>query len=170
MPHDRLESWHDKPLRDLAAQLRTDETQGLTPQEAAERLQHWGPNALRTGKAISPLAILAGQFRSLVIWVLIGAAVVSAALGEFADGIAILAIVLLNAIIGFFQEYRAERAAAALARLTAPRAKVVRSGQAAVIAAAGLSPAMSCSSKRAIWSRLMHGCLTPRHCVRMKHP
>jgi Ca2+-transporting ATPase len=84
-----------------------------------------GPNDLRQGKTISPLAILAGQFRSLVIWVLSGAVLVSGALGELADGVAILAIVLLNAIIGFFQEYRAEQAVAALARLAAPRARVV---------------------------------------------
>jgi Ca2+-transporting ATPase len=71
-----------------------------------------------------------------VIWVLIGAALVSAALGEVVDGIAILTIVALNAVLGFFQEYRAERAVAALARLTAPRARVVRGGHAAVIAAA----------------------------------
>src|SRR5262249_6420916 len=85
---------------------------------------------------VSPLTILASQFSSLVIWVLIGAAIVSGMLGEMVDGIAIIAIVLLNALVGFFQEYRAERAAAALARLTAPRAKVVRDGQATVIAAA----------------------------------
>jgi Ca2+-transporting ATPase len=109
---------------------------GLSTREAAERLAHDGPNELRKGEAISPLAILAGQFSSLVIWILIGAAIVSGILGETIDGIAILAIVLLNALVGFLQEYRAERAAAALARLTAPRAKVVRDGQARVIAAA----------------------------------
>ena len=67
---------------------------------------------------------------------LIGAALVSVALGEVVDGVAILAIVVLNAVIGFFQEYRAEQAVAALARLTAPRARVVRDGHAEVIAAA----------------------------------
>ena len=70
-----------------------------------------------------------------MIWVLIGAAVVAVALGEVVDGLAILAIVVLNAVIGFVQEYRAERAVAALARLTAPRARVVRSGRADSIAA-----------------------------------
>lgn len=138
MPHDTR--WHDQSIPELTTQLTTDVTQGLTPQEAAARLQQWGPNELRKGKTISPLAILAGQFRSLVIWVLIGAALVSGALGELADGMAILAILLLNAIIGFFQEYRAEQSVAALARLAAPRARVVRGGHAEVIAAAEIVP------------------------------
>ena len=133
-------SWHDKKIEELVVQLATDVHHGLSPQDATERLAKAGPNELRKGEAISPLAILAAQFRSLVIWVLIGAAVVSAMLGEFVDGIAIIAIVLLNAVIGFFQEYRAERAAAALARMTAPRATVVRGGQATVIAAAEVVP------------------------------
>jgi len=115
-----LEHWHTLSVDALATQLTTDPLRGLALQEAATRLASTGPNELRKGEAISPLAILAAQFRSLVIWVLIVAALVSVLLGELADGIAIITIVLLNAIIGFFQEYRAERAAAALARLTAP--------------------------------------------------
>ena len=138
MPHDTR--WHDQSIPELTTQLTTDVTQGLTPQEAAARLQQVGPNELRKGKPISPLAILVGQFRSLVIWVLIGAALVSGALGELADGMAILAILLLNAIIGFFQEYRAEQSVAALARLAAPKARVVRGGHAEVIAAAEIVP------------------------------
>lgn len=133
-------SWSDTDIDALAAQMNTDPLRGLSPYEAAARLARDGANVLRKEESSSLWTILIGQFRSLVIWVLIGAAVVSAALGEFVDGIAIIAIVLLNALIGFFQEYRAERAAAALARLTAPRAKVVRGGQAAVIAASEVVP------------------------------
>ena len=106
------ESWHDKAIDEIATRLATDMVHGLSAPEAVERLAKTGPNELRRGEAISPLAILAGQFRSLVIWVLIGAALVSTALGELIDGLAIIAIVLLNALIGFFQEYRAERAPA----------------------------------------------------------
>src|SRR5215470_3484234 len=120
MPSNAGGGWHDKSIAALAAQLNTDVHHGLTPIEAVQRLQQWGRNELRSGPAVTPLALLAGQFRSLVIWVLIGAALVSVVLGEVVDGVAILAIVLVNAGIGFFQEYRAERAVAALARLTAP--------------------------------------------------
>lgn len=132
--------WHAQVIDELLVRLGTNTQRGLSAQDATERLAKTGLNELRKGEVVSPLAILAVQFRSLVIWVLIGAAVVSAALGEFVDGIAIIAIVLLNALIGFFQEYRAERAAAALARLTAPRAKVVRGGQTTVIAASEVVP------------------------------
>ena len=135
MPHAVRESWHTRPIADLTTPFGTDVQQGLTASEAAQRLQQDGPNAIRTDQAISPLTLLARQFGNLVIWVLIGAALVSVALGEVVDGIAILAIVVLNAVIGFWQEYRAEQAVAALARLTAPRATVVRSGHAENIAA-----------------------------------
>ncbi|MGE3537861.1 MAG: cation-translocating P-type ATPase [Candidatus Tectimicrobiota bacterium] len=128
-------SWHAWPVADLAQQLQTDVQQGLRAAEAARRLLQAGPNALRHAPPVSALALLAGQFRSLVIWVLMVAALVSAALGEFVDGLAILAIVLLNAVLGFFQEYRAEQSVATLARLTAPRARVLRDGHALVLAA-----------------------------------
>jgi len=134
--HDRPDHWHEQTVDEIVDRLATDALRGLSPREAAERLTQDGPNELSKGETVSPLAILGGQFSNLVIWVLIGAAVISGILGETIDGIAIIAIVLLNALVGFFQEYRAERAAAALARLTAPRAKVVRDGQATVIAAA----------------------------------
>lgn len=136
MPGDTQERWHDRPLADLVRQFQTDVQQGLASPEAAQRLQQAGPNTLRQAHTVSALALLAGQFGSLVIWVLIGAALVSAALGEVIDGLAILAIVLLNALLGFVQEYRAEQSVAALARLAAPKARVVRQGHAAVIAAA----------------------------------
>src|SRR5215831_13187046 len=136
MPSNAGGGWHDKSIAALTAQLNTDVHHGLTPIEAAQRLQQWGRNELRSGPAVTPLALLAGQFRSLVIWVLIGAALVSGALGEVVDSCAILAIVVLNAVLGFCQEYRAERAVVALARLTTPRARVVRGGHAAEVAAA----------------------------------
>src|SRR5215475_681386 len=138
MDHETRASWHDQPIPILAAEFRTDIQQGLTSSEAVQRLQQFGPNELRKGKTVSPLALLAQQFSNLVIWVLIGAALVSVALGEVVDGLAILAIVLLNAVLGFVQECRAERAVSALARLTAPRARVVRGGHADIIAAADI--------------------------------
>jgi P-type Ca2+ transporter type 2C len=128
--------WHRRPIDDLLNELGTEPERGLSPAEASDRLKRYGPNALRKQVAIRPIDILSNQFRSLVIWVLIGAAAVSIGLGETLDGLAIAVIVLLNALFGFYQEFRAERAAAALARLVAPRARVVRDGHSRMVAAA----------------------------------
>jgi P-type Ca2+ transporter type 2C len=110
--------------------------QGLSVDEAARRLAEHGPNALQESEPIRPAKILLAQFKSVIVWVLIVAAVVSGALGEWIDCIAILAIVLLNAVIGFYQEFSAEKSIAALKKMTAPRAKVVRGGQVITVAAA----------------------------------
>ena len=139
-PRPASSTWHDKPLDAVLTGLGTNSSHGLSEAAAASRLREAGPNALQKGESVSRWRIFANQFRSLVIWVLIGAGIVSVALGEFTDGIAIVAIVVLNAALGFFQEYRAEQAAAALARLTAPRARVVRDGHARQIDATEVVP------------------------------
>jgi Ca2+-transporting ATPase len=135
-----MNAWHNRSIPEVVGLLATDVEQGLADKEVAVRLARYGQNKLRKGKRFSALVILVSQFKSLVIWVLIGAAAVSIALGELVDGSAILAIVVLNALIGFFQEYRAEKAMAALARLAAPKARVVRGGHAAVVASADIVP------------------------------
>jgi Ca2+-transporting ATPase len=122
-------------LPELARELATDLRAGLSTEEAARRLAADGANELRGAAGISALTILVQQFRSLVVWLLVAAALVSMTLGEVADGAAILAIVALNAGLGFFQEFRAERAVAALGRLAAPRARLVRDGRPVVAAA-----------------------------------
>ncbi len=102
---------------------------GLSAQAAAQRLAADGPNELKEGQHISPVQIFIGQFKSLIIWILIVAGIISGVLGETVDAIAILAIVVLNAVIGFYQEYSAEKSIAALKNMTAPQAKVRRDGQ-----------------------------------------
>ncbi|MEO8179766.1 MAG: cation-translocating P-type ATPase [Deltaproteobacteria bacterium] len=113
---------------------------GLSTVEAKERLATQGPNELARAEATSPWLLLLEQFKSPVIWLLLGACVVSAALGEMVDASAIGTIVVLNSLVGFFQEYRAERAVLALRSMTAPRARVLRDGRTAVIAAAEVVP------------------------------
>lgn len=135
-----MTAWHNQSTTELTNLLATDTEKGLTDQEAAIRLTQYGPNKLRKGKRFSALTIFMAQFKSLIIWVLIGAAAISTALGEIVDGIAIIAIVILNAIIGFVQEYRAEKAAAALAHLAAPHCRVIRDGHSAVVAATEIVP------------------------------
>jgi P-type Ca2+ transporter type 2C len=134
------QDWHAVPTAEIAAKLRADRVCGLGTVEAQRRLTIYGLNELAQATAASAFTIFVRQFGSLVIWILILAAGVSATMGERIDAIAIVAIVMLNAVIGFLQEYRAEKAVAALRRMTAPRARVLRDGMAATVAAATLVP------------------------------
>ena len=133
----KSKAWHSQSAEEVLAQLASTAT-GLSSQEAAQRLAANGPNELKEGKRISPLQIFLGQFKSLIIWILIAAGVISGVLGEVVDAIAILAIVVLNAVIGFYQEFNAEKSIAALKKLTAPQAKVRRDGQVTSIPASGI--------------------------------
>ena len=102
---------------------------GLSSDEAQARLQKFGPNELAEKKRATPLAMFLSQFKDFMIIVLIAAAVISGFIGELADAAAILVILVLNAGIGFVQEYRADKAMAALKRLALPESTVIRDGQ-----------------------------------------
>ncbi len=113
---------------------------GLSAREAERRLERYGPNELLAIGGISPLRIFITQFRSPLIIVLIAAAAVSGAIGQLLDAAVILAIVIVSAIFGFVQEYRAERAIEALRELTAPVANVIREGERLSISSTELVP------------------------------
>jgi len=131
--------WHQQPAEAVLEALRTS-GEGLAAAEAQRRLAEHGPNALREGRRRTALGMLAAQFTDFMILVLIGAAVISGLIGDVVDTIAIVAIVVLNAVVGFVQEYRAERAMAALKAMAAPTATVLREGTTSVIPAAELVP------------------------------
>jgi Ca2+-transporting ATPase len=113
---------------------------GLTTTEAHRRLGEVGPNRLAQVDGPSALRLLLAQLESPFVVLLVGAAVLSGVLGEVVDAIAIGVILALNALVGWVQELRAERALAALARMTAPRALVLRDGERVQIAAEGVVP------------------------------
>lgn len=113
---------------------------GLTTAQAAAALEEHGPNELARAETANPVLLFLAQFKSPMIILLGVAAVVSGALGEVPEAVAIVAIVVLNAVVGFVQEFRAEKAVLALRSLTAPRARVLRDGQAALIAAREVVP------------------------------
>jgi len=137
---DRMTRWHRMSGEDVLSAFRTS-AHGLTREEATRRLAEHGPNVLAEGKRRAPLAMLAGQFTDFMILVLLAAAVISGLIGDYKDGIAIVAVVVLNAAIGFVQEYRAERAMQALKAMAAPTATVVREGKPVVaIPAAEIVP------------------------------
>lgn len=128
--------WHARDIADVLSAVGLPSSAGLDEAEAASRLAAHGPNILREAKRISPWTLLLGQFKGILIWLLIAAGAVSGLLGEAADAIAIFSIVFLNALIGFYQEYNAEQSIAALKKMTAPQAKVRRNGRLRAIPAA----------------------------------
>jgi Ca2+-transporting ATPase len=126
---------HATKSEDLFRDLKTDAQRGLDASEARVRLENEGPNALVDAEGLNPWALLAGQFKSPLVALLLAAAFLAGVLGEWVDAVAIAAILVLNAIIGFFQEYRAERSIEALMKMTAPSARVLRNGAPALIPA-----------------------------------
>jgi Ca2+-transporting ATPase len=132
--------WHGLDSEAAAAHLGSDLDQGLTAEAAAARLAQAGPNALQETGRRHPLVMLASQFTDFMILVLIAAAIIAGFIGELQDTIAIVVIVFLNGILGFVQEYRAERAMAALKQMASPQARVVRDGQSGLIDAVDLVP------------------------------
>lgn len=135
-----MTNWWHLDTQGTIKRLETDSSKGLSLQEAKLRLEKYGPNQLKEKKGPSPLSIFLGQFQDFIVWVLIGAALVSGFLKEWVDAFAIIAIVILNAILGFIQEYRAEKSLAALKKLSSPTSKVIRDGQHNIIPSGELVP------------------------------
>ncbi|MEM2056742.1 MAG: cation-translocating P-type ATPase [Thermoproteota archaeon] len=111
----------DDVLRSLDTSL-----QGLTSEEAKTRLEKYGPNELTTGEKASPLKIFLSQFKNILIIILIAATLISLVTGHDVDAIVIFAIVLVSSTLGFYQEYRAEKALEALKRMLSPNVTVIR--------------------------------------------
>jgi len=122
-------AWHCLDSEVTASRLNSDLKAGLSADTAASRLAQEGPNTLQESGSRHPLVMLASQFTDFMILVLIAAAVIAGIIGEPQDSIAIVVIVFLNGIIGFVQEYRAERAMAALKQMASPQARVIRDGR-----------------------------------------
>ncbi len=124
----------------VAAALVTDPVTGLTVADVTERLARFGPNELVERRRKPTWRLFVEQFTNTMIIVLMVAAVVTALIGDLKDTFVILAIVVLNGVIGFIQEYRAEQAMAALKQMTSLTARVLRDGEVAVVPAADLVP------------------------------
>jgi Ca2+-transporting ATPase len=132
--------WHELSSQETADSLDTDLQRGLSANDANTRLEHFGHNELVEKEGPSFWELLADQFNQFLVIILIAAALISFALGEWLDGAAIMAIVVLNAVVGVVQESKAEDALAALKKLAAPEAKVIRDGHQITIHARELVP------------------------------
>ncbi|MEB3337353.1 MAG: HAD-IC family P-type ATPase, partial [Leptolyngbyaceae bacterium] len=131
---DLATAWHSLDADKTLEVLQSDRRTGLTPQQVAERFERYGANELVEKASRSPLSILIDQFTNIMLVMLMAVAVVSAVLdmrsGEFPkDAIAITSIVVLNGILGYVQESRAEKALAALKQLSSPRVRLIRDGR-----------------------------------------
>jgi P-type Ca2+ transporter type 2C len=131
--------WHQKKTEDVIEELNSS-SGGLSTEEAEKRLHEFGPNELTEKKKKTSLMMFLDQFKDFMIIVLIAAAIISGFIGELTDTIAIIVIVVLNAVIGFVQEYRAEKAMAALKKMAAPSAIVIRDGTPGTIASSEIVP------------------------------
>ncbi|GAW93944.1 cation-translocating P-type ATPase, partial [Calderihabitans maritimus] len=135
-----LRQWYQLSPSEVVEALASDPVNGLTDAEAEMRRESFGPNQLKDSRKISLLHIFFSQFTDFMVLVLLAATLVSALLGEYVDAVTILAIVVLNAALGFIQEYRAEKSMEALKRLAAPEARVIRNGREQRIPAQELVP------------------------------
>jgi Ca2+-transporting ATPase len=133
-------AWHSISAVAAAEVLGVEPAEGLSCAEAAERLVRFGKNELQEAAGESWVWRFLRQFQDVVIGILVLAAVLAGVMGEWLDTAAILAIVVMNGVIGFFQEERAERALSALRRMSSPSARVLRGGEQVVIPASQLVP------------------------------
>jgi len=132
--------WHRLSSKEALEHLQSDDETGLSEDQARRRLVELGPNQMAEPTRRSIPAMLLGQLADFMILVLLAAAMISGLTGELHDTVAIVVIVVLNAVIGTMQEYRAERAVAALRRLAAPQALVCRGGRLLTLPARELVP------------------------------
>ena len=122
------QKWHTLSSEKVLGTFQVSKEGGLSTKQLSKHLAEYGPNQLQQGEVISPLSILLSQFKDFMVIVLLIATLISGFLGEYTDAITIIAIVIINAILGFMQEFRAEKSLQALKEMAAPNAKVVREG------------------------------------------
>ncbi len=139
-PKKRLYPWHAKPLKEILSRLDTDPQKGLDASKVRERAAYFGPNELQKIKKTPWYLILLRQFTDVLILILFAAAIVSLALGETADAITIFVIILLNALLGFVQEYKADTEIYKLQQMLSPECKVIRDGKERIVDAKSLVP------------------------------
>ena len=133
------EAWHSKSTEGVLEELQTDPL-GLSEEEAKQRLEKYGPNELKERRRTSALQILLNQFRDIFVIMLLIATAISFFTAQIegepqTDTMTIAAIVILNSIVGFVQEYRSEKAMEAMRQLTAPKARLMRNGREVLVPA-----------------------------------
>jgi|TARA_Y100000310_G_C20694343_1_gene824417 Ca2+-transporting ATPase len=134
-----MNKWYSKSKEEIFKELKTSK-KGITKEQAENRLKEYGKNIIKKTHRLRPLKILFSQFNSFLIYILIIAAIVSFFIDHILDGVVISVIVVLNGTIGFFQQYKAEKAIVSLKKLLIPKSKVIRSGKLIEISSLELVP------------------------------
>lgn len=132
--------WFAKSREDVLKELDVDERMGLTSEEAKARLARYGANQLKGKRKKNGFQLFIAQLHDMLIYVLLGAAVITLLIGEYVDSLIILAVVFLNALIGVIQEFKAEKAIEALQQMTTPRTLVKRDGHVQEISSEEIVP------------------------------
>src|SRR5262245_14124445 len=133
-------AWHAISADEVVQRLATDRAKGLATAEAAARLGKYGPNRLPEGRKRGPLMRLLAQFNNILVYVLLGAGFIKLMLSLWVDAAIIFAVVVLNALLGFIQEGKAEKALDAIRNMLSADARTVRSGETRLIPAEQLVP------------------------------
>ncbi|MBR9707225.1 MAG: HAD-IC family P-type ATPase, partial [Candidatus Diapherotrites archaeon] len=136
---DRIVEWHSLSLKKVFGEVYSSE-KGLSSKEASHRLERFGLNRLEDKRKINVLHLAISQFTSFLVLILIAAAAVSFFIGEVIDGLVISVIVLFNGALGFFQEFRAEKALEGLRKVTTAKTRVIRDGSHRIIDSFNLVP------------------------------
>src|ERR1700751_2640790 len=132
--------WHAMPQHEVVKRLATSSEKGLDPEEAAVRLQRYGPNRLPEGRKRGPFARLLAQFNNILVYVLLAAGFTKLMLNLWVDAAIIFGVVVLNALLGFIQEGKAEQALDSVRNMLSADARTVRSGETRIIPAEQLVP------------------------------
>src|SRR5688500_502076 len=132
-------NWHTSPIEDVFKELQSN-ADGLSTDEVAKRIQQYGPNQLQEKKKKPVWLLFVMQFKDVMILILMVAAIISAVVGDLKDMIVILIIIIINAIVGFVQEYRAEKAMEALKKMSTSLVRVRRNKRVEQIPASEIVP------------------------------
>src|SRR6516162_6849682 len=133
-------AWHAVPAGEVVGRLNTDPATGLDAAEASRRLSQYGPNRLPEGKPGGPLMRFFAQLNNILVYVLLGAGFVELMVGLWLDAAVILGVVILNALLGFFQEGKAERALDSIRNMLSAEARTIRGRETRLIPAEELVP------------------------------
>jgi magnesium-transporting ATPase (P-type) len=139
-PTANANTWHALSAEEVVKRLATDDVRGLDPSEASDRLQKYGPNRLPEGKRRGPLKRFLAQFNNVLVYVLLGAGFIKLMLGLWVDASIIFGVVVLNAVLGFIQEGRAEKALDSIRNMLSAEARTVRGGETRLMPAEQLVP------------------------------